>query len=105
MAFLFVENLISTIRRDQPYSAIIDAFRGICWAIKNIYGGEGEKEANSLMSKVGEAIVSELGSEVQLLEQLIPELPSILPFARRKSQLKTSIMKLGRNGRGMLFVY
>jgi predicted ATPase len=43
------------------------------------------------MSKVGEAIVSEHGSEVHLLEQLIPDLPtrSILSFTRRKSRILT----------------
>eukprot|EP00980_Cylindrotheca_fusiformis_P019141 scaffold6486_cov96-Cylindrotheca_fusiformis.AAC.5 len=84
---LFVRGKFHVNARDRPYSAVADAFSSICSSIMNIYGPEGRDEV-SIIDKVGKEIASDLGSEVQLLEKLIPGLAGILPFSKRSSRIE-----------------
>jgi hypothetical protein len=61
--------------RDQPYSGIADAFGEVCRRIKDDH-----------IVKIGEALVSELGYEVEVLVGLKPELVDLLPSTRRKGE-------------------
>jgi histidine kinase len=75
---IFVHGKFHFNNRDEPYSGIADAFGEICRTIM-IAQGSGEEKEGDLMSDIGNAILSELGSEVELLAKVIPELVDIVP--------------------------
>jgi predicted ATPase len=70
--------------RDEPYSGIASAFGEIFRMIATRQGS-GEEKADDSAKDIGHTISSELGSEVELLVKLIPELQQILPATRRPS--------------------
>lgn len=75
---IVVQGKFDLNNQDEPYSGIADAFVEIFRAIMITDGSEEEKEEDAI-TDIGHAILSDLGSEVELLAQLIPELVDILP--------------------------
>ncbi|KAL3934179.1 MAG: hypothetical protein SGBAC_010045 [Bacillariaceae sp.] len=87
----FIRGKFDMHKRDEPYSGIANAFANLCRAVRDEALSKESKSEDSedctRMRNAGDAIVSEFGSEVALLEQLIPELPMILPPIERHDRL------------------
>jgi predicted ATPase len=78
---IFATGKFDLNKRDAPYAGIAAAFGDIYQKIKNEYSCYKESKDVPL-SEIGEATLSELGSEIELLLQLIPQLGDILPPTR-----------------------
>jgi predicted ATPase len=82
---IFVRGQFDLNNRDQPYSGISAAFGEIFRSVSTSAEKEEKKESNDELNTIGQTLVSELGSEVVLLQEIIPELDDILPTAKRGS--------------------
>jgi hypothetical protein len=71
--------------QDQPYSGIADAFSEVCRRSKDIHSIRKDSVDDHIV-KIGVALVSELGYDVELLVGLIPELVDLLSLTRRKGE-------------------
>jgi hypothetical protein len=78
---IFATGKFDLYKRDAPYAGIAAAFGDIYRTINNEYSCYKERKEVPV-SEIGEATLSELGSEIDLLLQLIPQLGDILPPTR-----------------------
>jgi predicted ATPase len=79
---VFVRGKFDLNNRDQPYTGISAAFGEI---FRSVSTRDAKEESNDELNTIGQTLVSELGSEVVLLQEIIPELYDILPTAKRGS--------------------
>jgi predicted ATPase len=80
---IFASGKFEVNKRKKPYTGVSAVFGHICRTIKSAPAIEGEKVAD-IVRQIGEALLVELGCEVELLVRLIPELEGILPAAKRR---------------------
>mmetsp|Transcript_27698 Transcript_27698/g.67404 ORF Transcript_27698/g.67404 Transcript_27698/m.67404 type:complete len:1151 (-) Transcript_27698:2621-6073(-) len=83
----FVRGKFDLNRVDEPYSAVASAFGDLCHQIKSACDGgnttsrtkSGRKGDPNVLKTLGDSIVKELGSEIGLLAQLVPEVGLLFP--------------------------